>query len=87
MKGSDNIEIKIIGSNCSNGMRLKKIIKRVSKENNIDVIINELNNTSSKKKYNINMIPAIVIDDKIISQGKILSDKEIKKLIVNTSTI
>jgi len=35
------------------------------------------------KKYNINMIPALIVDDKIISQGKILSDKEIKKLIVN----
>ena len=87
MKGDDSIEIKIIGSNCSNGMRLKKIINRVSKENKVDVVINELNNTSSKKKYNINMIPAVVIDDKIISQGKVLSDKEIKRLILNTSTI
>lgn len=68
-------------------MRLKKIIKKVSDENKFNVIINELNNTSSKKKYNINMIPAIVIDDKIISQGKILSDKEIKKLILSNSTI
>lgn len=32
------------------------------------------------------MIPALVIDDKIISQGKILSDKEIKKLILTTVT-
>lgn len=31
------------------------------------------------------MIPALVVDEKIISQGKILSDKEIKKLILNTS--
>lgn len=27
------------------------------------------------------MIPALIIDNKIISQGKILSDKEIKKII------
>lgn len=32
------------------------------------------------------MIPALVIDNKIISQGKILSDREIKKLIVTTVT-
>lgn len=32
------------------------------------------------------MIPALVIDNKIISQGKILSDKEIKKLILTTVT-
>lgn len=76
------IEIKIIGSNCSNGMRLKKIINRVSRDNNIDVVINEVNGTSDKKKYNISKIPAIVVGDKIISQGKILSDREIKKLIL-----
>ena len=41
---------------------------------------------SDKENYNISMIPALVIDDKIISQGKILSDKEIKKLIVSHVT-
>ena len=64
-------------------MRLKKIIKRVGEENKIKIIINELNKFSDKKRYNIKMIPALVIDDKIISQGKILSDREVKKLIVN----
>lgn len=74
----------MIGSNCSNGRRLKKIIERVSLQTKTQVIINELNNKSYQKKYNINMIPALVVDNKIISQGKILSDREIKKLIVTT---
>ena len=74
----------MIGSNCSNGRRLKKIIERVSLQTKTQVIINELNNKSDQKKYNINMIPALVVDNKIISQGKILSDREIKKLIVTT---
>lgn len=86
MKGDEIIEIKLIGSNCSIGRRLKKIIKKVSDTNHIEVTINELNNNQDKKRYCVNMIPAIVIDNKIISQGKILSDKEIKKLILNTST-
>lgn len=72
----------MIGSNCSIGRRLKKIIERVSLQNHVDVVINEFNNKSDQKKYNVNMIPAIIVDDKIISQGKILSDKEIKRLIV-----
>lgn len=83
MKGDDNIEVKLIGSNCSNGRRLKKIIERVSFQTKTPVIINELNNKNDQKKYNISMIPALIVDNKIISQGKILSDKEIKKLITN----
>lgn len=74
----------MIGSNCSNGRRLKKIIERVSLQNHVEVTINELNNKSDQKKYNVSMIPALIIDDKIISQGKILSDREVKKLIVTT---
>ena len=66
-------------------MRLKKIIKRVGEENKIKIIINELNKISDKKRYNIKMIPALIIDDKIISQGKILSDREVKKLIITTT--
>lgn len=68
-------------------MRLKKIIKRVREQLNVPVSICELNTNSDKKKYNIKITPAIVVDDKIISQGKILSDREIKKLILNTSTV
>lgn len=85
-KGDGIIELKLIGSNCSNGRRLKKIIERVCLQNHFEVTLNELNNKSDQKKYNVNMIPALVLDDKIISQGKILSDKEIKKLILSTVT-
>ena len=80
------IEIKIIGSNCSTGKRLKNIIELVSKTTHKDVRITELNHTNDKKDYNVSMIPALVIQDKVISQGKVLSDKEIKKLIVSNVT-
>lgn len=74
----------MVGANCSNGRRLKKIIERVSQQTKTPVIINEFNNKSDQKRYNVSMIPALIIDNKIISQGKILSDREIKKLIVST---
>lgn len=77
------IEINLIGSNCSLGRQLIKIIKKVSYETKTPIIINELNKNSDQKKYNVSMIPALVIDEKIVSQGKILSDREIKKLIVS----
>ena len=85
-KGDDNIEVKMIGSNCSNGRRLKKIIERVCLQNQVKIDLRELNNKSDQKRYNVSMIPALIIDNKIISQGKILSDREIKKLIVTTVT-
>lgn len=32
MKGGNNIEIKIIGANCSNGMKLSKMVSRAIEE-------------------------------------------------------
>ena len=77
--------IKVIGSNCPIGRRLMKQIKDVCKNNHKEVDILELNQNKDKIEYNIHMIPAIVIDDKIISQGKTLSDKELKRLILSVS--
>ena len=77
--------IKIIGSNCPVGRKLMKQIKNVCKNNHRNVDIIELNHNKDKSDYNVNMIPAIVVDDKIISQGKTLSDKELKRLILSVS--
>ncbi len=62
-----------------------KQIKKVSDIHHKEVVINELNQNKDKIKYHVNKIPALVVDDKIISQGKTLSDIEIKRIIINAS--
>ena len=80
-KGGDNIEIKLIGSNCSNGMKLKRELKRALEKEEVDVRLTELNNEKEKSKYNIQNTPALIMNDAIVSQGKVLSEREISKLI------
>ena len=58
-----------------------KQLKKVSESYSENIIIKELNRYSDKAYYHVNMVPALVIDDKIISQGKVLGDNEMKKLI------
>ena len=69
------MEIKVIGTNSSNRLKLIKNIKKAT-DNNIDIKLVEKDN-----RYNITNTPALVINDKIISQGKILNEREIKKFI------
>ena len=80
-KGGDNIEIKLIGSNCSNGMKLKRELKRALEKEEVDVRLTELNNEKEKRKYNIQNTTALIMNDAIVSQGKVLSEREISKLI------
>ena len=74
-----------MGSNCPIGKKLVKQIKKVSDVNHKDINVVELNLHKDKENYHVNKVPALIVDDKIISQGKTLSDKEIKKLILSYS--
>ena len=69
------MEIKVIGTNSSNRIKLIKNIKKAT-DNNIDIKLVEKDN-----RYNITNTPALVINDKIISQGKVLNEREIKIFI------
>lgn len=69
------MKIKVIGTNSSNRIKLIKNIKKAT-DNNIDIKLVEKDN-----RYNITNTPALVINDKIISQGKVLNEREIKKFI------
>lgn len=90
MKGSDNIrEIQLIGAHTKNGLKLRKIMERVieSNEINLPLTISEDLDNKLKHKYNIKEIPYIVIDDKVVSQGRVLTDREFKKILVAEGTI
>ena len=69
------MEIKVIGTNSSNRLKLIKNIKKAT-DNKINIQLLEKDN-----KYNITNIPALIINDKLISQGKVLNEREIKKFI------
>ena len=69
------MEIKVIGTNSSNRIKLIKNIKKAT-DNKINIQLLEKDN-----KYNITNTPALIINDKLISQGKVLNEREIKKFI------
>ncbi|MDD3341222.1 MAG: thioredoxin family protein [Bacilli bacterium] len=71
-------QIKIIGANCSNGMKLKKMTERALEEVEKEVTLECMDHS---KQYGISNIPALIIDEEIVSEGKVLTVREIKKLI------
>lgn len=81
MKGGDYIvNIKVIGANCSNGMKILKNLSKVEREPDMEFNIEKIDSTY-KKKYNINVIPTLMIEDKVVSTGNVLTDREIKNYI------
>ncbi len=81
MKGGDYIvNIKVIGANCSNGMKILKNLSKLERELDMEFNIEKIDSTY-KKKYNINVIPALMIEDKVVSTGNVLTDREIKNYV------
>ena len=71
-------KIKIVGFNCSNGIKLRKMVERATEEIDTPVEI-EL----EEKNKSVKNVPALIINGNLISEGKVLIVREITKFIKN----
>ncbi len=63
-------------------MKLKKMVKRAIDSSEIHIDFEELNSENAKNTYNIKNTPALIIDGNVKSEGKVLTEREISKLLV-----
>ena len=75
------MNIKIIGNNSSNRMKLIKNINKALKNYKNSVLIDIIDDEETLIKYKDKNTPILIINNKIISTGKILESREIKKYI------
>ena len=74
------MKINIIGESSSNRMKLIKNLNKATKETLLkNIEINVIDDEGTLNKYKNK--PLLIINDIIISSGKILSDREIKNYI------
>jgi len=76
------VEIKLIGATSKNGLKMKKIIERTMEDSDIDINLLLLDDDASKNKYNVKNYPGIVVNGNLVSQGKVLTERELKKVLV-----
>ena len=72
------MNIKIIGYNCSNGIKLKK---NISKINECEIDLELLEGDEYLSKYDIKNVPGLIINEKKVCEGKVLNDREILRMI------
>ena len=75
------MEIKILGSGCKNCKVLQKNTEDAVKELGIKANIEKVSDIAKIMEYGVMSTPAIVVDEKVISYGKVLNSGEIKKLL------
>ena len=75
------MKIKILGSGCPNCKVLEANVKKAVKEMKISAKIEKVTDISKIMEYGVMSTPALVVDEKVVSYGKVLSPEEIKKLL------
>lgn len=63
---------------------MKKELKRAIDNSDLEIYLEELNDSDVRNKYHIKDIPALIINDYIISEGKVLSEREITKIFIRS---
>ena len=76
------MRIQIVGKNSSNRMKLLKNIEKVLEPKKNTCNIQILEDDKYKQIYHEVNTPALIIDGKVISQGKILTERDIKRFIL-----
>ena len=74
------MEIKVIGVDSRNGIKILRNISKVEKEMKCKFNILKIA-SKNRDKYGIREVPTLIIENDIVSRGNVLSDREIKNII------
>lgn len=73
--------IKILGSGCKNCNTLTESVKKVLEEMKVEAEIIKITEFPEIMAYGVMSTPALVINEKVVSAGRVLSPKEIAIII------
>lgn len=71
------MEVKILGTGCPNCKTLEKRVLKVVSDNNLDVKVTKVEDIMDIMSYDIMSTPGLVVDEKVVSKGRIPAESEI----------
>ena len=73
------LTIKILGSGCANCRKLEAAAKEAANTANIQAEFIKVTDVKDILKYDVMSTPALVIDEKVVSSGRIPTVAEIRQ--------
>ena len=75
------MDIKILGTGCPNCKRLEKVTREALAEMGVEATVTKVTDMSDIMAYDILTTPGLVIDEKVMSSGRVPSKAEVTSLI------
>jgi len=65
------LEIKVLGTGCPNCIRLEELCREGTGDLGIEASIEKITDLNAFGNYNVFLTPGLVVNGKVLSQGKI----------------
>jgi small redox-active disulfide protein 2 len=77
------MEVKILGKGCPNCKRLERIAHEALDELGVEATVTHVTDIQAITAYDIVSTPGLVINEKVVSSGRVPSKAEVTTLIAN----
>jgi small redox-active disulfide protein 2 len=77
------MKIKVLGTGCSKCHQLEQVVRDVVRELAIDASVEEVKDMKKIMTYPILTTPGLVINEELVSSGKVPSKAEVMQFIIN----
>jgi small redox-active disulfide protein 2 len=81
------VEIKVLGPGCANCKRLEQIAHRVVEDMGIEANIIKVTDYNEIVNLGVLRTPGLIINDKVVSSGRIPANEEVEGWIKEASSI
>ncbi|WP_249029548.1 thioredoxin family protein [Tannockella kyphosi] len=80
-----NARVKVLGSGCKKCNELEQNVKLALVELGMEPVVEHITDFSKIATYNVMSMPALVVDNKVVSYGKVLTVNQAKECIQNAT--
>ena len=87
IKGDKMLTIKVLGSGCANCKRVEQIVHKVVEEMSVEAEVIKVTEYPDIMAYNIMSTPGLVINEKVVSTGRIPSPAEVTSFVTQALTM
>lgn len=75
------MEIKVLGPGCANCKKTKAVIDDATKDLHLELKVVEVHDIGQIMAYGVMSTPAIVIDEKVVSTGRVPAKSQVIEMI------
>ena len=73
------MEIKVLGTGCSNCKATVKLVEEIAKEKGVAITMEKVEDIQDIMKFNIMSTPGVVVDGKVVHTGGIPSRDKVEQ--------